>query len=240
MMSKIKSTKQLNLLLKICDKNEDGKYYSKEGSSYIESLKSILASKNTNDNPFNVQDIMNQPVLQDFKFEGLNEFKYICKLKANPMVIDKDNCTKTNEKIIPFEFSSKEAEDIFYNSIGIVYIFTCTINSKEYIIKIGSSRNTFNDRLGSYNCGTVTYRQSGSASTTNFRILQSFVATRKDFNLYLLDFPNDTTPYHWHNITSPVFPSSRCFAYEYILVNQYMEQFDGQKPLGNVQTKILR
>ena len=239
-MSKIKSKDQLNMLLKICDPIGDGNYISKGGNAYIEALKIILSSRNTNDNPFNIDDILEQPLLKEFKFKGVNDFKYICKLKANPMIINKDNLTKTNEKISPINFSNQNAKDILYNSIGIVYILTCQIDSKEYIIKIGSSRNTFSDRLDSYNCGTVTYRKSGSASTTNYRILQSLVATRKEFNLYLLDFPDDTTSYKWYGITSPVFPSSRCFAYEYILINQYMEQFNGQKPLGNVQTKLRR
>ena len=239
-MAKIKSKEQLKLLLNICDKRDDGKYVSKEGATYLEALKRILSSRNTNDNPFDINDIKSQPLLKDFKFKGVKDFKYICKLKADPMIIDKENFTKTNEKIKPLNFFNKKAEDIFYNSIGIVYILTCPIDSKEYIIKIGSSRNTFSDRLDSYNCGTVTYRKSGSASTTNYRILQSLVATRKEFNLYLLDFPDDTTSYEWHGITSPVFPSSRCFAYEYILINQYMEQFNGQKPLGNIQTKLIR
>lgn len=238
-MSKIKS-KDLKLLLSICDQNDDGKYVSKKGTTYLEALKTILSSKNTNDNPFDINDIIDQPLLKNFKFKGVKDFKFICKLKADPMIIDKENLTKTNEKIKPLNFFNKKAEDIFYNSIGIVYILTCPIDSKEYIIKIGSSRNTFSDRLHSYNCGTVTYRKSGSASTTNYRILQSFVATRKEFNLYLLDFPDETNPYDWYGVTSPVFPSSRCFAYEYILINQYMEQFNGQKPLGNVQTKLIR
>lgn len=239
-MSKLKNKDQLNMLLKICDPIGDGNYISKEGTTYIDALKIILSSKNTNDNPFNIDDILKQPLLKEFKFKGVKDFKLICKLKANPMTINVDNFTKTNERIYPLNFSNSKAKDIFYNSIGIVYILTCQINSKEYIIKIGSSRNTFNDRLASYNCGTVTYRKSGSASTTNYRILQSLVATRKEFNLYLLDFPDDTAPYEWHGITSPVFPSSKCFAYEYILINQYIEQFNGQKPLGNVQTKLRR
>lgn len=239
-MSKIKSKDQLDMLLKICDPCGNGNYISKEGTAYIEALKIILSSRNTNDNPFNIDDILEQPLLKDFKFTGVKDFKYICKLKADPMIINKDNLTKTNEKIRPLNFSSQKAKDIFYNSIGIVYILTCQIDSKEYIIKIGSSRNTFNNRLDSYNCGTVTNRKSGSASTTNYRILQSLVATKKEFNLYLLDFPDDPTPYEWYGITSPVFPSSRCFAYEYILINQYMEQFNGKKPLGNIQTKLMR
>lgn len=239
-MSKIKSKEQLDLLLKICNQSKDGKYSSKEGAEYIEALKTILSSKNTNDNPFCINSIIKQPLLEDFEFKGIKDFYYICKLKADPMIIDTNNLTKTNEKIKPLNFLNPEAEDIFYNSIGIVYILTCSIGSKEYLIKIGSSRNTFNDRLNSYNCGTVTNRKSGSASTTNFRILQSFVATRKEFNLYLLPFPDDTKSYKWHGIISPIFPSSRCFAYEYILINQYMKQFNGQKPLGNVQTKLIR
>jgi len=230
----IKNEGLLNMLLELCDYNpNDGLYYSKKGNDYIEALQSILKSKNTNDNPFTIDEIINQPLLKDFTFKGVEEFKYICKLRAIPMIIDKNNFTKENEKIIVVEnsFADDEAKDIFENSLGIDYIITCPINGNEHVIKIGNSRNTFKDRLGSYNCGVITNIRT--ASTTNIKILQSFVATRQDFNLYLMDC-SDTTTFKWHGVESVPFASPKGLAYEDILVKKFIEQF-GTKPLANVQ-----
>lgn len=234
MAVKIKDQNQLNLLLELCNYNPiDGLYYSKEGSDYIESLKTLFQSKNTNDNPFTLEEILEQPSLNDFTFKGVEEFRFICKLKATPMIVDSTNYTKINEKIIVVEdsFESKEAEEIFNNSLGVDYIITCPINGIEHIIKIGNSRNTFKDRLGSYNCGVITNIRT--ASTTNLKILQSFVATRKEFNLYLLDC-SDVTTFKWHGVDSVPFASPKGLAYEDILVKKFIEQF-GTKPLANVQ-----
>ena len=149
------------------------------------------------------------------------------------MVINKQFFLKENEKIVVVNnsFADAEAREIFKNSLGVVYIFTCPIEDKEYIIKIGSSRTTFEKRLGSYNCGVVTNKRT--ASTTNMKILQSFVATRKIFNLYLLNF-GDATTFIWHGVKSVPFASSRTLAYEDILVKEFINQF-GIKPLANVQ-----
>lgn len=234
MAVKIKNKEQLDLLLSICDYNpEDGLYYSKKGIDYIEALKPIFKSKNTNDNPFSLDDIQTQPSLDDFSFKGAQEFRYICKLKASPMVVDAINYKKTSEKIIVVKdsFESEEAKDIFNNSLGVDYIITCPINGKEHIIKIGNSRNTFKNRLGSYNCGVITNIRT--ASTTNLKILQSFVATRKEFNLYLLDC-SDVTTFKWHGVDSVPFASPKGLAYEDILVKKFIEQY-GSKPLANVQ-----
>lgn len=234
MAVKIKNEEQLNLLLGLCNYNpEDGLYYSKEGDDYIESLKTFFQSKNTNDNPFTVEEILEQPSLNDFNFKGVEEFRFICKLKATPMIVDKNNSIKINEKIIVVEnsFESEEAKEIFNNSLGVDYIITCPINGKEHIIKIGNSRNTFKDRLGSYNCGVITNIRT--ASTTNLKILQSFVATRKEFNLYLLDC-SDVTTFKWHGVDSVPFASPKGLAYEDILIKKFIEQFN-VKPLANVQ-----
>ncbi len=234
MAVKIKSKEQLDLLLNLCNFNpKDGLYYSKEGYEYIDSLKPIFKSKNTNDNPFTIDEIISQPLLSDFKFKGVEEFRFVCKLKANPMIINPINYTKFNEKIVVVNnsFESEEVKEIFYNSLGVDYLITCPINNKEHIIKIGNSRNTFKDRLNSYNCGVITNIRT--ASTTNLKILQSFVATRKEFNLYLLDC-SDVTTFKWHGVDSVPFASPKGLAYEDILIKKFIEQFK-VKPLANVQ-----
>lgn len=234
MAIKIKDQKKLNLLLELCDYNsEDGLYYSKEGNDYIDALKNLFQSKNTNDNPFTVEEVIEQPSLDEFNFKGVEEFRFICKLKATPMIVNTTDHTKINEKIIVVDnsFESEEAEEIFNKSLGVDYIITCPIGDKEHIIKIGNSRNTFKDRLGSYNCGVITNIRT--ASTTNLKILQSFVATRKEFNLYLLDC-SDVTTFKWHGVDSVPFASPKGLAYEDILIKKFIEQF-GTKPLANVQ-----
>lgn len=241
MSVKIKSDEQLNLLIQLCDFNSvDGLYYSKQGEDYIAALEKLFHSKNTNDNPFSVKDILSQPILSDFSFKGVEEFKLICKLKAIPMIIDSKNKLKENEKIVVVDnsFVNEEAKDIFENSLGVDYLITCPIDNKEYIIKIGNSRNTFKDRLSSYNCGVITNIRT--ASTTNLKILQSFVATRKEFNLYLMDC-SDVTTFKWHGVESVPFASPKGLAYEDILIKKFIEQF-GKKPLANVQAnaKVIK
>lgn len=241
MAVKIKNQEQLSHLIDLCELNPvDNLYYSKQGQNYIDSLKDIFQSKNINDNPFSIEDILQQPVLSDFTFKGVEEFKFICKLKALPMIVDPINMVKENEKIIVIDesFADDEAKEIYEKSLGVDYIITCPIKDKEYVIKIGNSRNTFKDRLSSYNCGVITNIRT--ASTTNLKILQSFVATRKEFNLYLMDC-SDVTTFKWHGVESVPFASPKGLAYEDILIKKFIEQF-GQKPLANVQAnaKVIK
>ena len=64
-------------LKKLCD-YIDGKYVSKKGKDYIDALSSLFLLKNKNDKPFTVEDIKKQPLLKDFEFSGVEEYKYIC------------------------------------------------------------------------------------------------------------------------------------------------------------------
>lgn len=157
-------------LLKLCnefpitekndiEKGYTKKFISKEGEEYNRVLFEIFSGKNKNDKPFTVKDILQQPKLSEFIFQGVKDFKLICDLIATKMVI-KTNDTltkidKKSEKIIPSNFVDKECENIFNESLGICYIITALVNNSEYIIKIGQSRTTFKDRLQSYNCGNV-------------------------------------------------------------------------------------
>lgn len=166
-----KNSVDINLLKQLCV--FDGEIYtSKVGEDYISSLSNVFHLDNTNNKPFTIEDVLNQPLINDFNFDGVKDFEYICKLKARPMTITLDGKRK-NEKIIPFDFVNDDAKKIFNSSLGVSYLLTCVINKKEYIIKIGSSRTTFKNRLGSYNCGVVNNWRT--ASTTNIKILQSYV-----------------------------------------------------------------
>lgn len=225
-----KDSLNIEILKTLCDKKGDY-YESKEGLDYIQALSGIFPLKNANDKPFTIEDIIKQPTLQEFNFSGVQDFKFICNLKAKPLKIINDN--RENEKIIAYNFVDKEAEETFSNILGVTYIITCVINKKEHIIKIGSSRTTFKKRLASYNCGVVNNWRT--ASTTNIKILQSMVTTRLVFKLYLYDCNEGTLSYTWRGIESVPFASPKALAVEDIMVKQYYKQFKA-KPLANVQT----
>lgn len=225
-----KDSLDLEILKMLCEYDGE-KYVQKSGDEYLSSLGEVFPLNNTNDNPFTVDDIKKQPLLSDFKFLGVADYRYICKLRVRPLtIIDGE---RVNEKIIPVEFVGKEEKDIFDKSLGVSYLLTCVVEGKEHIIKIGSSRTTFKKRLGSYNCGVVNNWRT--ASTTNIKILQSMVTTRKDLNLYLYDCSDDYYVTVWHDVTSVKFASPKALAVEDIMVKKFIEQF-GHKPLANVQT----
>lgn len=220
----------LNELKSFCD--YDGTIYtSKIGDEYIKSLGRVFSLDNRNDKPFTIEDIKKQPLIGDFHFAGLLDYRFICKLKARPMTIN-ENDKRANEKILPYAFPSVEEENIFNNSLGVSYILTCLLDDKEYIIKIGSSRKTFKDRLQSYNCGCVYNWRT--ASTTNIKILQSMVTTRAEFKLYLYDCSDEVYVIDWRGVRSVQFASPKALAVEDIMVKKFIEQF-GDKPLANVQ-----
>ena len=220
----------IEILKQLCDFNGEV-YISKKGDDYILSLGKVFPLDNINDNPFTIEDIKKQPVLSDFKFDGVEDYKYICKLKARPMTITQDG-KRINEKILPENFADTEAERIFKKALGVSYLLTCVIEDKEHIIKIGSSRTTFSKRLGSYNCGVVNNWRT--ASTTNIKILQSMVTTRLEYNLYLYDCSQDLVIIDWRGVRSVPFASPKALAVEDIMVKKFIEQF-GFKPLANVQ-----
>lgn len=213
----------------LCD--YDGtKYVQKSGVDYINSLEQIYELKNKNDRPFTIEEVKRQPLLKDFAFPGVQEFDFVCKLQIDPLTIA-NNGKKKNEKIIPFAFQGETEQNLFEKTLGVTYILTCVVDGAEHIIKIGSTRKTFKERLQSYNCGTVSNWRT--ASTTNIKIVQSFVATRGTFCIYLRDCGEAQT-YVWHGVESVPFASNKAAAYEDILVKEFIRQF-GKKPLANVQ-----
>lgn len=223
-------------LKELCDYDtKTNAFISKKGADYINSLSLKFDLNNRNDKPFTLEQIINQPTLNDFEFAGVKEFQFICYLKAIPMRLE--NGKRTNEKIKTFNFESNDAENVFNNSMGIVYIFTAAIDNKEYIVKIGQSRTTFKSRLGSYNCGCVNNWRT--ASTTNIKILQSFLNTRINYKLYILDTSLDVDSYEWHGIKSVPFASSKALAYEDILIKAFVQQFH-KKPLANIQANATQ
>jgi hypothetical protein len=231
---KVKGTLSFEKIQKICN-FENGKFISKNGSDYVESLASIFNIANRNDKPFSIEDIVLQPTLNDFNFSGKNDFVYICTLKAKPLefTILGEELKRSNEKIEVVEFASPEAKRIFTNALGVAYILTSVIEGREHIIKFGQSRTSFKSRLGSYNCGTVNNWRT--ASTTNIKMLQSMVTTRASLKLYLYDCSDEVITYTWHGVESVPFASSKALAVEDIMLKQFNFQF-GHKPLANIQT----
>lgn len=68
---------------------------------------------------------------------------------------------------------------------GAVYCFV--IDNK--IFKIGQTITSMKDRIRSYNCGKKAYRENGTCSTTNYKILQSFLNWGKNIDVYILEPP---------------------------------------------------
>jgi hypothetical protein len=224
------SNSKLEQFIQLCEKGNDGFYVSKTGDDYVNALNLIFGSKNINDRPFTIKDIAKQPKINDFKFAGLREFTYICDLKAEPLRINEKE--RINERIVAINFYDKEKQNMFEQSLGVAYLLTCILDGNEHIVKIGQSRTSFKKRLQSYNCGVVNNWRT--ASTTNIKILQSFVATREKFKLYILDCSKDVQIYDWHGVKSVPFASSKALAYEDILIKEFIKSF-GKKPLANVQ-----
>lgn len=224
-----KNTLTYEQLISLCD--EYVNYFeSKSGDEYIDALSNVFNLVNINDKPFNLNDIKFQPTLQEFQFEGKNDFRFICNLHAEPMKIGKTDKKRKNEKIIANNFCGIEEKNIFEKSMGVAYMITCNLNEKEHIIKFGQTRTPFKARLGSYNCGVVNNWRT--ASTTNIKILQSMVTTRQVFNLYLFDCSEPETIV-WHGVSQKV-ASPKSLAVEDIIIKKFIEQF-GKKPLANVQ-----
>lgn len=214
----------------LCDLNVNGYYESKRGDTYIQAIYQLFKGTNLNDKPFTEKEILKQPKLDSFSFTGKNDFIYCCDLEAKPMILK--GTKRTNEKIIAFNFVDDKSKEIFEKSMGVAYMMTCPINGVEYIIKFGQTRTPFKKRLGSYNCGVVYNWRT--ASTTNIKILQSFVTTRLKYKLYIYDC-HDVISYEWHGIKSVPFATPKSLAVEDIIVKEFMKQF-GRKPLANVQT----
>lgn len=227
---KQKNSMEIDMFKTLCE-FDGSNYISKIGDEYVEALSKTFNLNNINDTPFTIEEIKRQPLLQDFKFPGKNEYKYICKLYVKPLSISQDG-KRTNEKIFTKDFAGEEEKKIFNKSLGVSYIMTCVLDGNEHLIKIGSSRTSFKKRLGSYNCGVLNNWRT--ASTTNIRMLQSFVTIRSEINLYIYDCSEELYILDWQGVRSVPFASPKALAVEDIMIKSYIEQFK-IKPLANIQ-----
>jgi len=203
---------------------------SKEDNNYVMAFSLLVKGTNKNDIPFTKVDISKQPTLNEFNFNGKNDFRFVCQLQAQPISnITTDNWE--NERIVAINFVDNDLSDSFFNSMGVAYMITCKINEKEHIVKFGQTRTPFSARLGSYNCGVINNLRT--ASTTNIKILQSLVACAVPFNLYLYDC-GEPQIFNWQGEVSVPFASSLPLAVEDIMIKKFKKQF-GIKPLSNIQ-----
>jgi len=99
-------------------------------------------------------------------FEHRSYFKKIFSLKPN----------RDNEKLEIVNVLN----DSYINKKGLVYCFVV----EEIIFKIGSSTTNMKGRIQSYNCGKQSYRNSGTCSTTNYFVLQTFLNINKVIDVY--------------------------------------------------------
>lgn len=76
-------------------------------------------------------------------------------------------------------------EEKYSNTEGAVYLFV--IDDK--ILKIGKTDSTMKKRIQSYNCGKRQYKENGTCSTTNYKVLQSFLTIGKRVELYCYFVP---------------------------------------------------
>lgn len=101
----------------------------------------------------------------------MNDFPYISHFK-------KIGTIKANEPTESIVIKSKESS--FESDKELVYLFVID----GYIQKVGSTTTTMKKRIQSYNCGKQAYRDSGTCSTTNYFVLQSFLRINKDIEVY--------------------------------------------------------
>lgn len=120
--------------------------------------------KNKNIQPLTVSDLKNEILYSDFEYK--ENFIHLC-----------DLIPIQSKEMVEIEIIDKEN----YDKEGLIYVFV--IDGR--ILKIGQSIGNIKSRIQSYNCGKTEYRISGTASTTNYFILQSFLKINQKINVYV-------------------------------------------------------
>ena len=156
-----------------------------------------------------VDALANEVAWETYNYKG--KFKYLCKIVAD--------CE--NEKLL-----IKNAVD---ESMTRSCVYVMVINGK--IFKIGVALRGVKSRVGSYNCGKTTNRMRGTASTTNYWVLQSFINLATDVHVYAYFVPTKRCKIFGEMIEEP-FPSAK--SVEGVLLKKFIAQYK-QKPIGNTQ-----
>ena len=176
----------------------------------------MAKKKNPNDTLLkNVGQLSNEVAWKDYKHN--NAFAYLCKLTPNP---DRE------EIIITHKADEKKMQ------IPCVYIMV--ING--VILKIGVAAGTknkggFAGRVGSYNCGKTQNRIAGTASTTNYWLLQSLLRMGVECDIYAIYSKPHISHIFGEDFTDWI-PSPK--GMEGVIISQFERDY-GKKPIGNVQ-----
>ena len=100
-----------------------------------------------------IDSLKDEMKFDDFKYKKY--FSHLCDLNPN------------KEKLEIIDVGNKQIK-----KNGLVYILVI----EDKIFKIGHTITSIFKRIQSYNCGKIEYRINGTNSTTNYFVLQSFLA----------------------------------------------------------------
>lgn len=227
-------------------KREIKRLFNKYGFG-VEFLNEFIKTKNKNDQIITVEDIVKQPRFEDFDFIRSKDFlsatkgkkfEYCGEWSVDKPYFDIDDTFIENNIVMKMKengHNNVEIETLYKRTKGVVYILTCVIDGIEYIVKIGQTGKTMEERQSSYNCGNGVNRRNGTCSTTNFRIKQS-LANGLVFNIHVLDCSADNKIYTIGEFTSVEVAGGMPVGYEDILNQAFYKKFN-QKPLLDIQTK---
>ena len=131
-----------------------------------------------NDRPLKRNDLKGITIgLRDLPHR--REFKFLCTMEPDAAA---EHLYIINEK-------TGKNSDI--RRRGLVYVFI--VDGK--LLKVGSTAQSFTERVQSYNCGTKSNRWNrGTCSTTNYFVLQSLLAIGKSIRVYAFFTPRITVP----------------------------------------------
>jgi hypothetical protein len=138
--------------------------------------KATLSSKegqNHNDHIFTLEEVYQQMKFEDFSLSTL--FQRIGVLKIEP----------EKERVVPIP------DDVHNNGFkkeNALYAFVID----GHLFKIGKTDTTIAERINSYNCGKKKHREKGTCSTTNYMVLQTFLAINKEVEVYCYFLPKAT------------------------------------------------
>ena len=157
-----------------------------------------------------IKELKSEVEYKDFQYKKF--FTLLCNLKPN----------KKKERLEVEEINNTKIKDF-----GLIYVFV--INKK--IFKIGQTINTIYDRVQSYNCGKVEHRISGSASTTNYFVLQSLLELNKKIEVYAF-FPDKKNYKIFDEKGIDCFPSTKIV--EKKIMKDFIKKYN-KKPIGCTQ-----
>ena len=170
----------------------------------------MAKKKNKNIVPIVLADLSKEADYNDFKYK--KHFILLCNLIPN-----------SDKEKIEIEYIRPNLE----KKPGLVYIMVI----EKKLFKIGQTINTMKDRVQSYNCGKVEHRINGTASTTNFFILQSILKINKKVKVYVM-FPEQPTFEVFGKKISSSHPPVKIV--EKKLIKEFINDY-GKKPIGITQ-----